>query len=112
MLIDDIVNKYNNTYHSTIKIKPVDGKSNRYIDSSKEINNKDPKFKIGSIVRMSKYKSVFANCCPPNCSEEDFITKKIKNTVPWTYVINDLNKEEAIGTFYKKELQKNKSKRI
>ena len=53
--LDDIVNKYNNTYHSTIKMKPVDVKSNTYIDSSKEINNKDPKFKIGDIVRISKH---------------------------------------------------------
>ena len=54
--LDDIVNKYNNTYHSTIKMKPVDVKSNTYIDSSKEINNKDPKFKIGDIVTISKQK--------------------------------------------------------
>ena len=53
--LDDILNKYNNTYHSTIKMKPVDVKSNTYIDSSKEINDKDPKFKVGDIVRISKY---------------------------------------------------------
>ena len=47
--LDYLVNKYNNTNHSTIKTKPVDVKSNIYIDSSKEINNKDPKFKIGDI---------------------------------------------------------------
>ena len=58
--LDDIVNKYNNTYHSTIKMKPIDVKSNTYIDSSKEINNKEPKFKIGDIVRISKYKYIFA----------------------------------------------------
>ena len=58
--LDDIVNRYNNTYHSTIKIKPVDVKSNTYIDSSKEINDKDPKFKVGDIVRISKYKNIFA----------------------------------------------------
>ena len=58
--LDVIVNKYNNTYHSTIKMKPVDVKSNTYIDSSKEINNKDPKFKISDIVRISKYKNIFA----------------------------------------------------
>ena len=57
--LDDIVNKYNNTYHSTIKMKPVDIKSNTYIDSSKKINNKDPKFKIGDTVRISKYKNIF-----------------------------------------------------
>ena len=55
--LDDIVNKYNNTYHRTIKMKPVDVKSSTYIDSNKEINNKDPKFKVGDIVRISKYKT-------------------------------------------------------
>ena len=55
-----IVNKYNNTYHSTIKINPVDVKSSAYIDSSKKINDKDPKFKIGDIVRISKHKNIFA----------------------------------------------------
>ena len=58
---DDIVNKYNDTYHSTIKMKPVDVKSCIYIDSSKENNSKDSKFKIGDIVRISKYKNIFAN---------------------------------------------------
>ena len=57
--LDDIVNKYNNTYHSTIKTKPVDVKLNIYIGSSKEINEKDPKFKTGDNVRISKYKNVF-----------------------------------------------------
>ena len=68
--LDDIVNKYNNTYHSTIKMKPVDAKSNTYIDSSKKINNKDPKFKIGDIVRISEYKNIFAKGYTPNWSEE------------------------------------------
>ena len=58
--LDDIVNKYNNAYHSTIKGKPVDVKSNTYINSSKEINDKDPKFKIGDIVRISKYEKYFS----------------------------------------------------
>ena len=58
--LDDIVNKYNNTYDSTIKMNPVDVKSSTYIDSSKEINIKDPIFNIGDIVRISKYKSIFA----------------------------------------------------
>ena len=60
--LDDIVNKYNNAYHKLIKMRPTDVKSNTYIDSSKEINNKDPKFKIGNIVKISKYKSIFAKC--------------------------------------------------
>ena len=70
--LEDIVNKYNNTYHSTIKMKPVDLKSNTYIDSSKEIDDKNPKFKIGDNVRISKYKNVFANVYTPNWSEEVF----------------------------------------
>ena len=57
--LDDIVNKYNNTYHSTIKMKPADAKSNAYIDSSKKTNDKNPKFKIGDNVRISKYKNIF-----------------------------------------------------
>ena len=57
--LDDIVNKYNNTYHSTIEIKPVDIKTNTYLDSSKEINDKDPEFKVGYVVRILRYKNVF-----------------------------------------------------
>ena len=104
--LDDIVDEYNNTYHTSIKMKPIDVKDNTYINTSKEINNKDPKFKVGDHVRISKYKNIFAKGYMPNWSEEVFVIKKIKNTVPWTYVINDLNGEEIIGTFYEKELQK------
>ena len=72
--LDDIVNKYKNTYHNTIKKKLVDVKPSIYIDSSKEINNnKDPKFKIGDIVRISKYKNIFAKGYVPNWSEEVFV---------------------------------------
>ena len=108
--LDDIVNKYNNTYHSTIKIKPVDVKSNTYIDSSKEINDKDPKFKIGDIVRISKYKNIFAKGYTPSWSEEVFVIKKVKHVVPWPYVINDHNGEEIFGTSCEKELQKTNQK--
>ena len=76
--LDDIVNKYNNTYHRTIKMKPVDVKSNTYIDSSKEINDEDHEFKIGDIVRISKYIDIFANDYVPNWSEEDFVIKKVE----------------------------------
>ena len=58
--LNDIVNKYNNTYHRAIKMTPVDVKNNTYIDSSKEVNDKDPKFKVGNYVRVSKYKNIFA----------------------------------------------------
>ena len=109
--LDDIVDKYNNTYHKTIKMKPIDVEDNTYIDFE-EVNDKDPKFKVGDYVRISKYKNIFAKGYMPNWSEEVFVISKIKNTVPWTYVINDLNGEEIIGTFYEKELQKTDQKRI
>ena len=108
--LDDIVNKYNNAYHNTIKMKPVDVKLNTYINSSKEINNKDPKFKIGDIVRISKYKNIFAKGYVPVWSEEIFVIKKVKNMVPWTYVINDISGEEIVGMFYENELQKTNQK--
>ena len=80
--LDDIVNKYNNKYHGTIKIKPVTVKSSTYIDSSKEINDQDCKFKIGDIVRISKYKNIFVSGYEPNWGEEFFVIKKVKNNVP------------------------------
>ena len=104
--LDDIVNKYNNRYRSTIKMKPVDVKSNAYFNSRKEINNKDPKFKTDGTDRISKYKSSLAKGYTPNWSEEVLIIKKVKNTVPWTYVVKDLNEKEVVGTFYEKEFQK------
>ena len=104
--LDDIVNEYNNTQHRTIKMKPVDVKDNAYIDFEKEVNDKDPKFKVGDHVRISKYKNIFAKGYTSNWSEEVFVIRKAKNTVPWTYVINDLNGDEIIGTFYAKKLQK------
>ena len=91
-------------------IKLVDVKDNTYIDFSKEANDKDPKFKVDDHVRISKYKNIFATGYTPNWSEEVFVVKKVRNTVPWTYVINDLNGEEIIGTFYEKELQKTNQK--
>ena len=108
--LDDVVDEYNNTYHRTIKMKPVDIKDNTYIDFEKEVNDKDPKFKVCDYVRISKYKNISAKGYTPNWSEEVFIISKVKNTVPWTYVINDLNGEEIIGTFYEKELQKTNQK--
>ena len=89
-------------------MKPVDVKDNRYIEFQKEINNKDPKFKAGDHVRILKYKNIFAEGYMPNWSEEIFVISTIENAVPWTYVINDLNGEEIIGTFYENELQKTK----
>ena len=64
--LNDIVDKYNNTYHITIKMKPIDVKDNTYINTDKEINNKDPKFRVGDCVRVSKYKKTFAKGYTPN----------------------------------------------
>ena len=108
--LDNKVSEYNNTFHKTIKMKPVDIKNNTYIDSRKEVNDKNPKFKVGDHVRISKYKSIFAKGYTSNWSEEVFIVSKIKDTVPWAYVINDLNSEEIIRTFYEKELQRTNQK--
>ena len=91
--LDDRVNEYNNTYHAAIKMKPVDVKDNTYINFNKEVNDKDPKFKVGDHAGISKCKSIFAKGYTPNWSEEVFMIKEVRNTVPWTYVINDLNGE-------------------
>ena len=87
-------------------MKPIGVKNNTYIIIGKEVNDKDSKFKVGDHLRILKYKNIFAKCYTPNCSGEIFVIKGTKNTVPWTYVINDLNGGEIIGTFYEKELQK------
>ena len=93
---NDIVNECNNRYYRTYI----------YIDSIKEINNNDPEFKVGDLIRISKYKYIFAKGYTPNWFEEVFIIKEIKNAVSWTYVINDLYGEEITGTFYKKNSKK------
>ena len=104
--LDDIINEYNNTYHRTIKMEPIEVKDNTYINMGNEVNNNDPKLKVGDNVRISKYKNIFARGYTPNWSEEIFVIIEIKNTVPWTCVVNDLTGEEILGTFFEKELQK------
>ena len=94
--LDDIVNKYNNTYHRTIKMKPAGVKSSTYFDFHKNYKG-SLKLKIDDNVRISKYK----RCS--KCSEEVFVIKKVKNTVSWIYIISDLNREKIVGTFYEKE---------
>ena len=106
VVVDYIVNEYSNTYHRTIKMKPIDVKDNTYIDFGKEVNYKEPTFKVGCHVRISKYKNIFAKGYTPNWSEEVSVIKEIKNTVPGTYVINDINNEQITGTFYENELQR------
>ena len=81
-------------------------KGDAYTDFSKYVNDIDPKLKVGDHVRSSKYKKIFAERYTPNWSEEVHVIKEVKNTVPWTYVINDLNGEEIVGKCYEKKLQK------
>ena len=106
--LDDILNEYNHTYRRTIKMKSVDIKDNTYIEFSKKVNGKDPKFKVGDRVRISKQKNIFAKRYTPNSSEEVFVITKFKNTVSQKYVINDLNGEEIVNKNleYEKQLRK------
>ena len=104
--LDDIVGEYHNTYHRTIKMKPVDVKDNTHIDFEKEFNDKDRKFKIGDHVKISNYKNIFAKGYTKNWSENLFVIKKIKKTDPWTYVINELNVGEIVGKILRKRTAK------
>ena len=83
-VLDDIVDKYNNTYHRTIKMKHIDVKSSSYAEYNVDSKDKDPKFKVGDHVRVSKYKNIFAEGYTRNWSEKVLVISKIKNTVPWT----------------------------
>ena len=81
-VLNDIAGEYNNTYHKTIKIKPIDAKSDYFTEYNEESNEKNPKFKVGGYVKISKYKNIFAKGYVPNWSEEVFVINQIKNTVP------------------------------
>ena len=98
--LDEFVKVYNNSIHSSIKVKPKDVTDDSFVEYSEETNKKSPKFKVGDNVRISKYKNNFAKGYTPNWSEEVFVVNKVQNTVPWTYLINDLNGEEIKGSFF------------
>ena len=105
-VLEDVVNKYNDTKHSTIKMTPIDvGDNNKrvYID---EHNEKDSRFKVGARVRICKFKNIFTKGYTPNLSKEIFFVDKINDTVPYTYNLKDLNDKEIIGSFYDRELQR------
>ena len=88
--------------YNTIKMKPIDIKSSSYGEYNVDANDKDTKFKVCNYVRISKYNNIFAKGYARNWSEKIPVICKIKNTVPWTYVINDLSGKEIIETFMKK----------
>ena len=108
-VLDNILDKYNNTVHRTIKMKPIDVTSDSYAEYNEDFNVTKPKFKVSDHVRISKYKNIFAKGYTQNWSKV-FVVSKIKDTVTWTYVISDLNSESITGTFYEKELQKTNQK--
>ena len=105
-VLDDIVNEYSNSIHSSIKMKPKDVKDDSFIQNVDENNKKDLELKICDHIRISKYKNIFSKGYTPNWSEEIFVINTIQNKVSWTYLINDLNNKEIKGSFYEKELQK------
>ena len=109
-VLNDIADKYNNAYHKTLKIKPIDIKNDPLAEYNEESNEKDPRYKVSDHVGISKYKNIFAKGYASNWSEEIFVMKKIQNTVTWTYIISDLNGEEIIGSFYEKDWQKTNQK--
>ena len=99
-----------NTYHRTIKIEHINVKDNTYVNFGKKVNNNDAKFKIGDHVRISKYKNISAKRYASNWSEEVLKIIKVKNTIPLTYVINNLNGGEVIGTVSEKGMQNTNQK--
>ena len=88
--LDEIVCQCNNTYHRTIKMKPADVKVDNYVDFGVDKNDKDPEFKVGDYVKISKHRNISAKEYTPNQPKEVFVTKNVKNTVLWTYVIEDI----------------------
>ena len=109
-VLDDIVDKWNNRYHRTIKINSIVVKSDFCAEYNVDSIDKNPKFKFGDHVRILNYKNIFAREYAPNWSEENFVISKVKNTAPWTYITCDLNGEKIVRTFFEEELQKTNQK--
>ena len=107
--LDDKVNKYINTYHSTIKMKHVDVKQN-ILTLVKKLMINILNLKSMILLEYQNIKPFFAKGYLPNWSEEVFVITKVQNTFPGTYVISDLKDKEIVGTFYEKELQKTNQK--
>ena len=105
-VLDDVVAKYNDTINRSIDMKPKDVKTDKKSVYVEQSNDKNARFSVGNRVRISKFKNTFAKGYTPNWSKEIFVVNKIKNTVPWTYELKDLNGEDIIGSFYDRELQR------
>ena len=100
--LDDIINEYNNTYHSTVQMKLGDIESSTYIKFDVNIITKIINLKVVFIKEYKKYEKIFTKGCGPYCSEKVFKVKKVKNPAQSTYVVEDLNGKEIAGTFYEK----------
>ena len=113
-MLPELLNEYNNKYHSSIKMSPVEAskKKNQGIVyynlyGNRKLTKKQPKFEVGDTVRISKYKrKIFDKGYTANWTEEIFVVSKILNTNPITYEINDLHGEKITGSFYEQELLK------
>lgn len=115
--LQKFINEYNNTIHSSTKMKPIDAKNKKYelylldlqqyrYNELQMKKNKNPKFQIGDYVRIAKIKNKFAKGYFPNWSIEIFRIIGIKHSYPYKYTLEDLNKEIILTTFYENELQK------
>ena len=124
-MLDDLVSKYNNSYHNTIRMRPVyaskkeneiDVWENLFIDSeihdetSKNLPSNNKKFKIGDTVRISRIKGIFEHGFLPNWTEQVYKIESINNSTPVTYISKDLQDEIIEGSFYAEELQKTSQK--
>ena len=107
-VLDNIVKKYNGSVNKSIGMKPNNVGSDDEAAYVEESNEKGGRFSVGDRVRTSKFKNIFPKGYTPNWSKEIFVDSKVKNTLPWTYELKDLNGEEIIGSFYDRELQKTK----
>ena len=103
---DDIVNNYNNAIHGTMQMKPVDVTFDSYADHNEDFNKKRSKFKVGDCAQISKQKNIFGKGYSQNWSEEVVVVSKIENTVPWTYTVTDLNGDQLLEVFMKKNCKK------
>ena len=100
--LDDIVNEYNNTYHRTIKMKPVDVKDDTYIDFNKEVNDKDSKFKVGDCVRISKYKTFLLKDTLQIGQKKNLRLKKLKTQFHGHMLLVILMVKKLLERFMKK----------
>ena len=103
--LNDKADKYNNTYHRSIKMKPIDVKTNTHIDFDFENNDEDHKFEVGNHMRISRYKHIFTKVYTPNWPEEALLLKKSRILYCGCMLLVT-NGEEIVGIFCEKEFQK------